>query len=103
MVSYLSVPEAARRWDRPPNSVQMFCRRGLIPGAFKNERGWWRIPEGDEPPGLHRTAKLTEDERREIARLAHAGANRSKLARDYGVERQHVYHLMGKYPPEGGG
>lgn len=96
LMRYLSVPEAARLWGRDPNNVRKFCRRGQIPGAFKNERGWWRIPEGDEPPGLHRRGKLTEEERREIARLAHEGADRSKLARAYGVKRIHVYHLMGK-------
>ncbi len=100
LMRYLSVQEAARLWERRPDSIRDFCRRGLIPGAHKNESGWWRIPEGDEPPGLHRRGKLTEEERREIARLAHEGADRSKLARAYGVKRIHVYHLMGRYPPE---
>lgn len=100
MKRHLSVPEAARLWGLSLNVVRYSCQQGRIPGAFKNERGWWRIPEEKEPPGLPRRSKLTEGERREIARLAHAGANRSKLARDYGVQREHVYHLMRTYPPE---
>ena len=97
---YLSVPEAARLWGRSFTSVRDFCRFGMIPGAYKNERGWWRIPEAKEPPGLPRLNKLTEEERREIARLAHKGANRSRLARDHGITREHVYHLMRTYPSE---
>ena len=96
----MTLRQAARRWQRDPGTLRDFCRRGLIPGAYKNGSGYWRIPEGDEPPGLHRGVKLTEEERREIARLAHGGANRTELAKAYGIERLHVYHLMGRYPPE---
>ena len=97
---YLSVPEAYRLWGRDADNVQDWCRRGLIAGAFKNARGWWRIPEGSEPPAIRRRAKLNEKQRREVARLGHANVNRTELARAYGIKRLHVYHLMEKYPPE---
>lgn len=99
---YMSVPEAAERWGRDATVLRQFLRRGMIPGAERNgPLGTWRIPAYDSPPVmLPRRDKLAEDERREIARRGHAGANRSKLARAYGVQRLHVYRMMEKYPPE---
>ena len=81
--------------------VRDFCRRGLVPGAFKDATKRWKVPEMSEAPGLPpRRVDLGEERRRKIARLGHEGANRTELAKDYGISRVHVYHLMGKYPPE---
>ncbi len=77
------------------------CARGDIPGAHKDELGKWRIPFSESPPKLP-AYKLTEGEKREIAKLAHAGENRTRLALRYNIERQHVYRLMRAYPPAQG-
>jgi hypothetical protein len=68
------------------------------PRRAQGEDGYYKIPKGPEPPGLPRHAKLTEKEGREIARLAHAGANRIRLAKRHGVKPNHVHRLMRKYP-----
>ena len=96
----MNAEQAAKRWDRDPTIIREFCRRGMIPGAEKLKRDW-SIPAYDSPPvSLPRRDKLSEEDRREIARQGHGGANRTKLAQAYGVKRLHVYHLMKKYPPE---
>lgn len=101
---YMSTREAAERWGRDVTVLRQLLKRGMIPGAERNgPRGNWRIPAHGFPPvALPSREKLTEEERREIARLAHDGANRTRLARAYGVQRLHVYRLMKKYPPEKG-
>ena len=99
---YMNTREAAERWGRDVTVLRRFLNRGMVPGAERNgKRGNWRIPDSDAPPvALPRRTKLAEEDRREIARLAHAGAKRSELARAYGIKRLHVYHLMEKYPPK---
>ncbi len=94
-----SATEAAKVWGRDVDVIRVLCRTGLLPGAFKDGRDW-KIPfEAEATVRAHKREKLTKEDRREIARLAHAGANRSRLARAYGVERLHVYRMMEKYPP----
>lgn len=94
----MNAEQAAKRWDRDPTIIREFCRRGMIPGAEKLKRDW-SIPAYDSPPVyLPRRDKLSEEERQEVARQGHAGANKSRLARAYNIKRLHVYHLMGKYP-----
>ena len=101
-MQYVSAKEAAELWDRDPTVIRRFCREGLIPGAYKGKKAW-RVPAYDSPPVvLPRREKLTETEKREVAALGHAGANRSHLARTYGVGRRHVYRRMRTYPPEQG-
>ena len=43
-MKYLSVSEAARRWNISVRRVQQLCRAGAIHGAIKDGRSW-RIPE----------------------------------------------------------
>ena len=99
---YMSTRQAAERWGRNVEVLRRMLKRGMVPGAVRNgTRGNWCIPVSDAPPfALPRRTKLAEEDRREIARLAHAGANRTELARAYGIKRLHVYHLMEKYPPK---
>jgi hypothetical protein len=96
-----SARQAALAWGRDPGVVQDLCRRKEMPGAFKGEDGRYKIPKGPEPPGLPKRDKLTEEEGREIARLAHAGANGTRLAERHGIKRNHVHWLMRKYPAVG--
>jgi hypothetical protein len=98
MKYFPSARQAALAWGRSPKVIADLCQRGLVPGAFKGEDGCYRIPKGPEPPGLPRGVKLTEGQRREIARLAHAGVKRTRLAKQFGVQPLHVYHLMKMYP-----
>ncbi len=101
MEYFSSARQAALAWGRDPGVVQDLCRRKEIPGAFKGKDGRYKIPRGPEPPDLPRRDKLTEEEGREIARLAHAGANRTRLAQRHGIKRNHVHWLMRKYPAVG--
>ena len=48
-MSYITVQEAAERWDVSERRVQMFCREGRIPGAFKRNSAWM-IPESTQRP-----------------------------------------------------
>ncbi len=75
---FSSARQAELAWGRDPGVVQDLCRRKEVPGAFKGEDGRYKIPKGPEPPGPPRRDKLTEEEGREIARLAHAGARRGE-------------------------
>ena len=94
---YMSSHEAARAWGCYPTTVRRRCERGVIPGAYRDELGRWRIPFSESPPEMP-AYKLTEGQKREIARRAHAGENRTHLAQEFGVERQHVYRMMREYP-----
>lgn len=62
-MSYITVQEAAERWDISERRVQMFCREGRIPGAFKRNSAWM-IPEGAPRPG--RSAQKHEKAAREV-------------------------------------
>ena len=68
----MNAEQAAKRWDRDLTIIREFCRRGMIPGAKKLKRDW-SIPAYDSPPvALPRRDKLSEEERREVARQGHA-------------------------------
>jgi len=51
---YISVPEAAEKWDITERQVQKMCSCGKIQGAIRFGRSW-AIPEDTEKPT--RTAK----------------------------------------------
>ena len=94
----MSSHEAARAWGWHKTTVTRRYAKGIIPGAFKDELGKWRIPFFESPPELP-AYKLTEGQKREIARRAHAGENRTHLAEEFGVKRQHIYRMMRVYHP----
>ena len=94
---YMRSHEAARTWGWYKTTVTRRCARGDIPGAYKDELGKWRIPFSESPPELP-AYKLTESEKREVARRAHAGENRTHLAQEFGIRRQHIYRMKAMYP-----
>ncbi len=75
----MSSHEAARAWGWHKTTVTCRCARGDVPGAHEDELGKWRVPFSESPPELP-AYKLTEGEKREVARRAHAGENRTRLA-----------------------
>ncbi len=48
-MEYISVAEAAKRWEISERSVRNYCACGRIPGAVLNGKTW-QIPEGTEKP-----------------------------------------------------
>lgn len=46
-ITYLSTPTVARRLGVSEHTVRDLCRRRLLPGAHKDSRNRWRIPEAD--------------------------------------------------------
>ena len=48
-MQYLSVTEAAQKWDISERSVRNYCARGRVPGAVLSGRTW-RIPENAKKP-----------------------------------------------------
>ena len=48
-MTYLSVQEAAEKWNVTPRQVQILCKQGRIKGAEMMSR-IWIIPEDTEKP-----------------------------------------------------
>ena len=46
---YITVREAAEKWNLHVRSVQLICSEGRIPGIVKFGRAW-AIPSDAEPP-----------------------------------------------------
>ena len=46
---YITVREAAEKWDLHIRTVQLMCSEGRIPGIVKFGRAW-TIPSDAEPP-----------------------------------------------------
>lgn len=46
---YITVREAAEKWDLHIRTVQLMCSEGRIPGIVKFGRAW-AIPSDAEPP-----------------------------------------------------
>lgn len=58
---YISSRELADRWDIHVNTVNAYCRRGLLAGAFKTQRGHlWMIPRDAGRPVSVRRYKPME-------------------------------------------
>ena len=53
---YMNVQEAAEKWELEERRITMLCRRGIIPGAVK-ENGIWLIPVNAEKPVDGRTKR----------------------------------------------
>jgi excisionase family DNA binding protein len=72
MTIYLTITQAAERWDRPRPTVKRWCQAGAIPGVFKVGRQY-AIPDTATPPKLLRgrpRKQITDDP---AARAAVAG------------------------------
>lgn len=48
-MQYLSVSEAAKKWNISERSVRNYCAKGRVPGAFLAGKTW-QIPKGAEKP-----------------------------------------------------
>ena len=97
---YESVQAAAGRFGFNPEVLKRKCRAKEVAGAYKvpwRGGGLWVVPKKTRKPSDRRRA-LNEKDAREIARRAHAGANKASLAREYGINRSTVYDLMERYP-----
>ncbi len=77
---YMSSHEAARAWGWYKTTVTCRCARGDVPGAHEDELGKWRVPFSESPPELP-VYKLTEGEKREVARRARRGKPHAPSAR----------------------
>lgn len=50
-MEYMSVSEAAAKWEIPERVVQKYCRVGIIPNAWQEFKGSpWYIPVDAVPP-----------------------------------------------------
>jgi len=56
MQDYISVPEAAAKWDVTERQVQKMCSEGKIPDAIRFGRSW-AIPCETEKPTITRRTK----------------------------------------------
>ena len=45
----MDVKTASKKWHVSKNTVCLYCRDGVIPGAYK-EKGKWQIPNMKKPP-----------------------------------------------------
>ena len=56
MQDYISVPEAAAKWDVTERQIQRMCSEGKIPEAKRFGRSW-AIPVETEKPTITRKTK----------------------------------------------
>ena len=68
MQDYISVPEAAAKWDVTERQVQKMCSEGKIPDAIRFGRSWAIPLETEKPtitrktkPGLRKKASIGEE------------------------------------------
>ena len=59
IVEYLTVRQAAEKWDLSPRTVQQLCTQGRISGALKFGKSW-AIPADAEKPGDPRRVQQRE-------------------------------------------
>ena len=48
-MEYMTIKEAAEKWNRSVRRVQTICKEGMIPGAMKFGNSW-AIPKDAEKP-----------------------------------------------------
>ena len=59
-MEYITVKEAADKWNTSVQIVRRFCRQERIPGIIQRD-GAWLIPEGTKrPPKVERPEEATE-------------------------------------------
>lgn len=56
-MDYMTVRQAAEKWNLSPRSVQQLCTQGRIPGAGKFGKAWAIPAAADKPEDLRRTKK----------------------------------------------
>ena len=81
-MEYISVNEAAKKWNLSDRSVRNYCANGKIPGAILHGNAW-KIPEAAKKPARkHRQGKVPKDL---VARL--------RLEKDAGIPGG-IYHKV---------
>ena len=81
-MEYISVNEAAKKWNLSDRSVRNYCANGKIPGAILHGNAW-KIPEAAKKPARkHRQGKVPKDL---LARL--------RLEKDAGIPGG-IYHKV---------
>lgn len=58
MNGYMTVQEAAAKWQITPRQVQILCKNNRIPGATRMSR-IWIIPESAEKPTVDKSRSKT--------------------------------------------
>lgn len=53
-MDYMTVRQAAEKWNLSPRSVQQLCTQGRIPGAGKFGKAWAIPPDADKPEDQRR-------------------------------------------------
>ena len=78
-MEYISVKEAAKKWNLSDRSVRNYCANGKIPGAILHGNAW-KIPEAAKKPARkQRQGKVPKDL---LARL--------RLEKDAGIPDPHL-------------
>ncbi len=60
-MKYISVKEAAKKWNVSDRSVRNYCAEGKIPGAICRGKVWEIPEEADKPVRKQRTTKASSD------------------------------------------
>lgn len=61
MNGFITVQEAAEKWDITPRQVQILCKTDRIPGATRMSRIWIIPEEAPKPTMSRRKADSTND------------------------------------------
>jgi len=60
MDGYMTVQQAANKWQVTPRQIQLWCKTKKIRGAEKWGRDW-AIPESAERPAIKHKSKYKQD------------------------------------------
>lgn len=60
MEGYMTVQQAAAKWDVTPRQIQLWCKTGKLIGAQKWNRDWVISENVERPPKKHKK-KLSKD------------------------------------------
>ncbi len=61
MNGFITVQEAAEKWDVTPRQVQILCKNNRIPGATRMSRIWIIPEDAPKPTMSRRKAEPTND------------------------------------------
>ena len=61
MIGFITVQEAADKWDITPRQVQILCKTGKIDGATRMSRIWIILDKAEKPTVGKRKAGRKDD------------------------------------------
>ena len=61
MQGFITVQQAAEKWEVTPRQVQLWCKTDKIRGAQKWGRDWAIPADSDRPPVKHKKKPPTND------------------------------------------